>query len=231
MKDKLWYMSRISIFEALPQEDLVELDNMAPMVHFNPLPKGLVIQKPDTIRESLFFIKEGKVRLYKVDGNGKQFTAGILGKGNMFGEIDSFSFGTNGLFIETVEETLICSVPKNNFENFLMKRPELAMKFLAEFSKMLKERNEMLEKLAMGDLKSRILHLLLKLSERFAGSRNGKFTLIDLDLTHQEVANMIGATREAVSVVLSELNKSGVVETGRKTIAVDQDWVRSFLED
>ncbi|WP_042168030.1 Crp/Fnr family transcriptional regulator [Paenibacillus gorillae] len=229
MKDKLWYMSRISIFEALPQEDLLELDHMAPMVHFNAIAKGQVIQTPDMVRDSLFFIKEGKLRLYKLDGEGRQFTAGILGKGNMFGEIASFSFGTNGLYIETMEETVLCSVPKDNFENFLTKRPHLAMKFLTEFSKMLKERDEMLEQMAIGDLRSRVLHLLLKLSERFGSEQKGAFTVIELDLTHQEIANMIGATREGVTVVLQDLKKCGAVETGRRTAAVNQSQARFIL--
>jgi CRP-like cAMP-binding protein len=108
--DKLWYLSRISIFEALPEEDLLEIDRMAPMTHFNALPKGSMVQTPDTYREGLFFVKEGKLRMYKVNADGKQFTAGILGPGNMFGEIDSFSFGTKGIYIETMERTLICSV-------------------------------------------------------------------------------------------------------------------------
>ncbi len=60
MMDKLWYLSRISIFEALPEEDLKELDQMAPMTHFNALPKGTLIQTPDTYRDGLFFYQRGK---------------------------------------------------------------------------------------------------------------------------------------------------------------------------
>lgn len=227
--DKLWYLSRISIFEALPQEDLMELDRMAPMTHFNALPKGTLIQSPDTYRDGLFFIKEGKLRLYKINAEGKQFTVGIMGKGNMFGEIDTFSFGTNGLYIETMEETLICSVPKERFENFLEKRPQLAMKFLTELSNMLRERDELLEKLALGDVRERILHLLLKLSERFGAIEDNGLVKIDLALTHQEVANMIGATRESVTMILNELTKEHIIRTGRKSISVHQNKAKDCL--
>ncbi|MCY9669629.1 Crp/Fnr family transcriptional regulator [Paenibacillus alginolyticus] len=228
MMDKLWYLSKISIFEALPEEDLLELDRMAPMTHFNALPKDTLIQTPDTYRDGLFFIKEGKLRLYKINVEGKQFTVGILGKGNMFGEIDTFSFGTKGIYIETMEETLICSVPKEHFENFLAKRPQLAMKFLTELSKMLRERDEMLEKLALGDVRERVLHLLLKLSEKF-GVEDGGLVKIDLPITHQEVAHMIGATREAVTVILNELMKEGMIRTGRKSISIHQSKAKECL--
>ncbi|MBO2944068.1 Crp/Fnr family transcriptional regulator [Paenibacillus sp. F411] len=229
MDNKLWYLSKVSIFEALAEQDLQELDQIAPMTHFDALPKGTLIQTPDTNRDGLFFIKQGKLRLYKISLEGKQFTAGILGKGNMFGEIDTFSFGTGGIYIETLEETMICSIPREQFEAFLSKRPELAMKLLAEFSTLLRERDEMLEKLAFGDLRERVLHLLLKLSEKFGIGKEDPVK-IDLALTHQEIANMIGATREAVTVVLNELVRDGMLETGRKSIAVYQAASRSCLE-
>jgi CRP-like cAMP-binding protein len=72
--NKLWYLSQISMLEALPKEDLMEIDEMAPM---STLKKNTLIQTPDTFREGLFFIKEGKLRLFKVNADGKQFTLGI----------------------------------------------------------------------------------------------------------------------------------------------------------
>ena len=133
-KDKLLYLSKISIFETLPTNDLEEIDRMAPMTHFKAVPKETLIQTPEDKKEGLFFVKQGKLRLYKIDPEGKQFTIGILGKGNMYGEIESFSLGTHGIYIGTMEETLICSVLKEDFERFLSKRPLLAMKFLKELS-------------------------------------------------------------------------------------------------
>jgi CRP-like cAMP-binding protein len=227
--DKLWYLSRISIFETLPEEDLQEIDRMAPMTHFNMLPKGTMVQTPNQVRDGLFFIKEGKLRMYKINADGKQFTAGILGSGNMFGEIAAFSLGTRDIFIETIEETLICSVLKEHFEQFLLKRPQLAMKFLKELSERLRERDELLEKLALGSIRERVLHLLLKLADKFGVEESG-YQKIDFALTHQEVANMIGATRESVSVALTDLAKEGIVRTGRKSITVHVGKVKDGLE-
>ena len=226
--NKLWYLSRISIFEALPEKDLEEIDQMAPMTHFNALPRNSMVQTPDNERDGLFFVKKGKLRLYKMNPDGKQFTVGILGPGNMFGEIDSFSLGTKGIYIETMEETLICSVLKEHFENFLSTRPLLAMKFLKELSDRLKDRDELLEKLALSDLRGKVLFLLYKLSEQF-GIEDEGYLKIDMPLTHQELANMIGATREAVSVTLQELAREGLIVTGRKSIKVQPVRVKESL--
>ncbi|WP_127493686.1 Crp/Fnr family transcriptional regulator [Paenibacillus glycanilyticus] len=229
MLDKRYYLSQMSIFDVLTPDDLDELDHISPMTHFNTVPKGTIIQKPDTAQDGLYFIKEGKVRLYRITPEGKQFTVVILGKGNIFGEIETFSFGTNGYYIETMDETLICSVSKQNFEGFLAERPLLAMKMLTELSKVLKDKDEMLEKLALGDVRERILHLLFKLSERFGVEDEGNIR-IDLPITHQDLANMVGATREAVSVILKTLERNNIIQTGRKSISISPLKVAEILE-
>ena len=227
-KDKLLYLSKISIFETLPTNDLEEIDRMAPMTHFKAVPKETLIQTPEDKKEGLFFVKQGKLRLYKIDPEGKQFTIGILGKGNMYGEIESFSLGTHGIYIGTMEETLICSVLKEDFERFLSKRPLLAMKFLKELSDQLREKEELLTKLVLGDLREKVLYLLMKLSEKF-GIEDGEHSKIDIPLTHQELANMIGATRESVTIVLQELTREGYIQTGRKSIWVNIDKTRDYF--
>lgn len=224
--NKLWYLSQISMFETLPMEDLMEIERMAPMSN---LKKNILIQTPETFREGLYFLKEGKLRLYKVNPEGKQFTLGILGKGNVFGEIDSFSLGTKDIFIETMENTLLCSLGKEQFEQFLLSRPQLAMKFLKVLSERLKERDAMLEKLALGDIRDRVLHLLVKLSEQFGVEEEG-YHKIDLPLSHQELANMIGATRESVTVILNVLSKDEVIRSGRMSIHVKIDKAKEYLE-
>ncbi|CAM2825284.1 Crp/Fnr family transcriptional regulator [Paenibacillus sediminis] len=227
--DKLWYLSRISLFESLPPEDLEQIDKMAPMTHFNKLPKNTVIQQPDSTVEGLFIVKEGKVRLYKLNADGKQFTVGILGPGNMFGEVHFISLGTKGLYIETVEETLICSLTKNQFENFLLQRPKLAIKFLQILSDRLQEKEELLERIALGNLQDQVLYLLVKLADKFGIPSEGGMVKIDMPLTHQELANMIGATRESVTVVLHDLAKENIVITGRMNIQVHLSKAKEHL--
>lgn len=223
--NKIGYLSQISLFDTLPMEDLMEIDRMAPM---SKLKKNTLIQTPENFREGLYFVKEGKLRLYKFNPEGKQFTLGILGKGNVFGEIDSFSFGTKDIFIEAIEDTLLCSMGKEQFEMFLTSRPQLAMKLLKVLSERLKERDAMLEQLALGGIRDRVLHLLIKLSEQF-GIREGEYYKIDLPLTHQELANMIGATRETVTVVLKELAKEDMIRTGRMSIHVNVKQAKEYI--
>jgi len=215
--NKLWYLSQISIFEEMSREEMREIDQLDTIHHFNWITKNTLIQTPETAREGLYFLKEGKLRLYKLNDNGKQFTLGILTRGNIFGELDSFSFGTRGVYIETMESSLVCTMSEPQFERLMINRPQLALKFLKALSDRLKEREEQLEQLALHGLRERLLHLLTTLSAKFGVIQEG-YALIDLPLSHQEIANMLGASREAVSGVMSELAKEGVVKTSRLSV-------------
>ncbi len=224
--NKLWYLSQISLFNALPKEDLMEIDKMAPM---STIKKGTLIQTPDTFREGLYFLKKGKLKLYKINVEGKKFIVSILGAGNVFGEIDTFSLGTKGLFIETVEDTLLCAMGKEQFEQFLLVRPELALKMLKELSALLNERDALLAQLALGGVRDKLLHLLINLAEKFGMNEKDGLYKIDLRLSHQEIANMIGSTRETVTVVLNDLVAEGVIKTGRMTIEINLEKAKYYL--
>ncbi|MBB6732106.1 Crp/Fnr family transcriptional regulator [Cohnella zeiphila] len=215
--DKLWYLSQISIFEEMSHDEMREIDQLDTIHHFNRITKNTLVQSPESTREGLYFVKEGKLRLYKLNDSGKQFTLGILTRGNIFGELNSFSFGTRRVYIETMEPTLLCTMSEPQFERLMINRPQLALKFLKALSERLKEREDQLEQLALHGLRNRVLHLLSTLSVKFGVIQDG-YALIDLPLSHQEIANMLGSSREAVSGVMSELAKEGVVKTSRLSV-------------
>ncbi|MFC4810532.1 Crp/Fnr family transcriptional regulator [Paenibacillus sp. GCM10023250] len=215
--NKLWYLSQISIFDEMSREEMREIDQLDTIHHFNRIAKNTLVQTPESSREGLFFVKEGKLRLYKLNESGKQFTLGILSKGNIFGALNSFSFGTSRVYIETLEPSLLCTMFEPQFERLMINRPQLALKFLKTLGERLKEREEQLEQLALYGLRERVLHILSTLSAKFGIIRDG-YALIDLPLSHQEIANMLGASREAVSGVMSELAKEGIVKTSRLSV-------------
>lgn len=223
--NKLWYLSQISLFESLTMDELMEIERMTPMTRIK---KGELIQSPDTFREGLYMLKEGKLKLYKINQEGKQFIVSILGSGNVFGEIDSFSLGTRDTFIETMDDTILCSLGKEEFEKFLIDRPQLTVRIMKELSGLLKERDAMLSQLALSNVRDRILHLLKTLAEKF-GIPEDAYHKIDMPLSHQEIANMIGSTRETVTTVLNDLSKDGVIRTGRMSIHINLNQLSEYV--
>jgi len=217
--EKLWYLAQIKIFENLPQEDLIQINGVT---HMSIISKNTIIQTPLSKSLGLYFVKKGKLRIYKLSESGKQFTIGIIGTGNTFGETSLFSMETKGAYIEVIEDTLLCHLEDKEFEGFLIERPKLLLNILKIMSEKISEQNLMLEQLANYDIRQRLMYWLSKLAVEF-GNEYGEFITIGLSLSHQELANMIGATRESVTSTLNQLNKEGVIISGRMNISVRKD--------
>jgi len=218
--DNIQYLSQFNLLNSLSMEDLIEMEQLTLITSF---PKNTFIQTPETFSEGLYFVKRGKLRLYKVNAQGKQFTSDILNEGNVFGEMDIISFGTRENYIETIEESHICLMNKERFENFLIQRPQFMMTLLKVLSNRIIGMSQLTQNLALGKLHDKVLYALIKLSDQFGLTGDNEYYKIDFPLSHQEIANLVGATREAVTVVLQELVKEEVIKTGFKTIYIHRE--------
>lgn len=206
--DKLLYLSQINLFDDLPMEDIKIIDKISEM---QPMKKGTLIFGPHQPLQALFLLKKGRVRLYRASEDGKQLTVDLLGDGNIFGETSTFSLNDDQVYAEAMSDIYLCVIGKKEFESLIEKNPKLAVKFIEILSARLKDTYEMSEQIALRTVRYRVLSLLLKLSEKF-GRRNKDWQTIDIQVTHHDIATMIGSTRETVSVTMSDLKKEKLIK-------------------
>lgn len=218
--ENMHYLSQFNLLQSLELDDLIEMEQLTVITIFL---KNTFIQTPETFSEGLFFVKKGKVRLYKLNAEGKQFTSDILNEGNVFGELDMISFGTREHYIETIEDSHICKIDHKRFEQFICHRPRFLMSLLNVLSERIKSMSRLTQNLAIGSLHDKILYVLLKLSDQYRMNTDNNYEKIGVPLSHQEIANLIGASREAVTVALQELVKEGLIKTGFKTIHINRE--------
>ncbi|MFE7065128.1 Crp/Fnr family transcriptional regulator [Sutcliffiella sp. NPDC057660] len=224
--DKIMQLSQITLFDELPMKELKEIDELSEM---RPVRKGTVILSPDHPISALFLLKKGQVRLYRMNAQGKQFTVDILTDGNIFGETSTLSLTDDQMYAEAMTDTYLCVIGVEEFEEFIEKNPKIAIKFISILSNRLKEVYSMSEKIALSDVKYRIIFLLLKLSEK-TGRRKKEWQTINMLLTHADIANMIGSTRETTSAILSQLKKEGLIKKGLK-LSIDADRAYRLLDE
>ncbi|GGD27498.1 Crp/Fnr family transcriptional regulator [Pontibacillus salipaludis] len=206
--DKLLMLSQISLLDELPKDELMVIDEMSEM---KPIKKGTILTSPDQPIESLFLLKKGQVRLYRMNGEGRQFTLDILVDGNIFGETSSISLTDDQVYAEAMTDSYVCTLSHEDFEGFIESNPKIALKLIDILSTRLKEVYSFSEKIALSDVKHRLLFLLMMLSEK-TGRRKGEWQSIEMKLTHQDLANMIGSTRETTSSIISSLKKEGYLK-------------------
>src|SRR3712207_5574369 len=167
----------------------------------------------------LYFLLEGTVRLYKLYGAYKEATVALLKDGGVFGELGLEEGSCQSVFAEAVTHARVAVVRKSVLAEGVKRRPEFAMKLFFSFSERLKQSDEVIESLLDREVSARLATLLLNLGDRF-GEADGSGTVLKVRLTHQDLANMIASTREAVSKVMSEFQRDEIIESRNRRIII-----------
>jgi CRP-like cAMP-binding protein len=225
--DKIMLLSQINLFDELLMEELIVVDQMSEM---KPVKKGSLIMSPIHPISALFLLKQGQIRLYKMNEQGKQFTIDILVDGNIFGETSSLSLTDDRVYAEAMVDSYLCVIGKEEFESFVEQKPKIALKLINILSTRLNELYNLSEKIALGDVKQRVIYLLLKLSEK-TGKRKNEWQTIQLKLTHQDISTMVGSTRETISAILSQLKKEGLIKKGLLSFSIHVDKANDMLQE
>jgi CRP-like cAMP-binding protein len=176
-----------------------------------------IIFTPGDPDDQLYFLLSGTVRLYKFYGDYKEATTALLKDGGVFGKLSLVEGRWQDVFAEAVTESRVAGIQKTSLERVIKSDPEFALRLFSSLSERLRQSDEVIESLLHREVSTRLATLLMNLSDRF-GEEDG--TLIGVRLTHQDLANMIASTREAVSKVMSEFQREGVIETRSRRIAV-----------
>lgn len=215
--DKLMALSQINLLQSLSEEDLAEMDELTQITVYK---KRTFIQTPDTFVEKLFYVKSGRVRLFQLNAEGKMFILDILNEGNVFGELNSISLGTRTLYIEAIEESQICTIDQKRFETFMIEHPRMMLNMIGVLSKRVGEMSLLAQSMVLEKLSDKIVQVLVRLAKQFGHVRDGEYMKIELPLSHQELASLVGASREAVTMALQELAQNKVIVTGFRTVYI-----------
>ncbi|MEX2355966.1 MAG: Crp/Fnr family transcriptional regulator [Thermaerobacterales bacterium] len=222
------HLLKINIMDVLPEATLARLAGATPMI---PVTRGETILQPGTVTSSIYMLKEGRVRLYVVSSDGREFTLGLLGPGNMFGEIQAFTLMPPDAYAVAVEDSVLCALRRDDLDQLVHEHPELGLRMIEVLSQRLWDSEQRLQQLALADVRTRLGNLLLRLAVEFGQPESGTWVRLDANLTQQDLATMVGATRESVTNVLSQFARQGLAETGRKIIRIKPDEMRAFLEE
>ena len=182
-----------------------------------------IIFSPGDPDEQLYFLLKGTVRLYKLYGDYKEATTALLKDGGVFGKLSLVEGRWQDVFAEAVTDVRVVGVKKSSLTEVIRRRPEFAMKLFSSFSERLRQSDEVIESLLEREVSRRLATLLLNLAERFgedSGEVGGGSAVVDVRLTHQELASMVASTREAVSKAMSEFQREGSIEMKDRKIVI-----------
>lgn len=219
--------SKVPIFENLNYQELLEIVNI---INHKELKKGDTIFSEGGIANTLYFINEGKIKLYKVTKDGKEQILHILSEGDFFGELELLKVSTYGFSSKAIMDSKICTLTKDEMKKIMLKNPEISMKVLETLAKRLSSVENLAQNLATNDADSRIAYLLIDLSEKY-GEKTDKNISIKLPLTREDMANYIGVTRETISRKLKKFEDENLIKLiGAKSILIlDEEKLKDYI--
>ncbi len=185
----------------------------------NQYKKNQVIFYEGNQAYGLYCIFSGRVKLYKSGVDGKQQIVRIAGPGDLLGYRSLFADEPYSTTAEVIEEATICCMDKKAFFPLLSKNPQLALDLIKKLSKELRVAESLATSIAHRSVRERMAELLLMLKEAYGKPvKNGH--RIDLQLSREEVGEMIGATQETAIRLLSEFKQDGMIEIKEREITI-----------
>ena len=204
-----------SAFHDLSTEGLAEISQLKTCVSFR---KGQVIMHEGARPQGVYCIHNGKVKLYTLGTEGKEQIIRFVTSGDLIGYRSILSDEPISASATALEDTHACYIPKSSFFKVIQDNPKFSLNLLKLSCHELGEAGKMITSLAQKNVKERLAEILLILNTTFGEDEDG---YIDINLTREEIANMVGTATESVIRLISELRKEGYIRSKGKRIALE----------
>ena len=209
------FLATIPLFSGLAHDELLRF---AEVTRERSYPKGSVILFQDDPGDSLYVLRQGRVKVVLIGEDGREVILGVLEAGAHFGELTLIDDQPRSAHVIAMEDAQLLVLRREDFRKRVEENPSVAWALLTELSRRLRRADHKIGGLVLLDVPGRIARLLLDLADEAGGPAIEKL------LTHQTIAQMIGASRETVSRAMKEFEGAGMISVVRRKISIgDRD--------
>lgn len=221
MKSDILFLKENRIFNGLFNGDGNVLEEVVVSKAFQ---RKELIFKPGDDADAIYWIRSGRIKIYKVTEDGREIIFGMYQPGEMFGEMAFWGDEPRDCYAEAMEETRCLAIQRANLFRLAKRKPKIIYRIGKLVNERRRQTEEELESLLYKCVRGRLAGQLLKLSERF-GIEDNRGRLLRIKITHKDMASLIGSSRETVSLMLSEMRRQGLIDlnSDRKIIIRDAD--------
>ncbi len=214
--NKLWFLRHIRLFDGMSSSEMQEMEKITRM---EEVKKRQPLYLPGDPSSNVYLLKKGRVKIANTAPSGKEVTFEILEPGEVFGELEVLEDAPRSTSAETLDDTLICVIPRKDFDQYLAMHPNVTVKLTKLIGLRLKKIQSRVEDLVFRDVPARLAHLLVELSKS-DGVKEATGIRLKAKLTHQEMANLIGCSRETVSTIMGQFRDQGLIHMDGRTITL-----------
>lgn len=219
---KLDILRGVDIFSELDERQLRQI---APLVSVHRFAEKQVIYMPSDPRARLYAILGGRVKLTQVSPEGKEFVLCILGEGDVFGELCLFDKGPHSTLATALEDAEIITVRCSDLAKFMAEEPTVMTALGKHVGERIRTLEQKLSDFVFKDVAQRLAGLIVDLAYDYGTRGSSGEYIVEIKLTHQDLAGLIGSTRETTTTVLNQFRDKNLIdfERGRITIRTIDD--------
>jgi CRP-like cAMP-binding protein len=224
--DKVWYMRQTRLFDRLSEPDLRRLEQLSEMQEY---PRGEVIPGPEPRPDVIYLVKAGRVKVSAYSPDGKEQVLALLDRGDLFGDLVPAESPVPTR-VEALDRAVVCTLQRTAFEDIIRSTPDVALKVIRILARRLRAAEQEIEDLALRDVPGRLAALLLRLAEAHGVLHDRGIRLL-FRLTHQDLAQVIGSTRETVTMIMNRFQDDGLIAVEQRTlILLDRERLRAVAQ-
>ncbi len=213
---KLWHIRKCSLFHHLRDEQLQRLERSARLQTF---PKNSVVYLPEDAAEDAFILASGRIRICSTTSDGKQLIQGFVEPGELFGELSIVEESVREDRAEAVTESTVISITRDELQHLMLTSMDVTLGITKLIGMRRKKIERRLRNLMFRSNRERLIHLLLELVETY-GKKVPTGIELGIRLSHQEMAAVIGATRETVTHILGDMQQEGLIAISRQRLVL-----------
>ncbi len=221
----VWHLKRTELFADL---ELNELEKVAATTPYRSYQPGEVVYRMDDPADALYFVRSGLIKISKLFPNGKEAILSVVGQHDTFGELLLQPEERRPTQAEALERTTLIVLPRTELQRLLALKPDLAMKLIRLMAARFFEAQAWTAEVSAYSAPERVASLLYRLAREF-GRSHPDGTELALKLNQEDIARMVGATRETVSHSLGKLRDEGAIMRARTPIVVNLTALRKYL--
>ncbi len=209
-------LRKVDLFSESSELDLRELAGISRNKSF---PKGVRIFEQGDAGDEFFIITRGRLRISVLSDEGQELTLAYLQPFDFFGELALLDDHPRSAGAEVVEDAELCSIHKDHFRKLLIEKPAIAVPILRCLARRTRAMISDLVSSTFMSVYQRVAAKLLTLARRL-DAQTEDIAIIDQHLTHQELAGLVGTTRETVTKILNDMKRQGLIEFDRHQITI-----------
>ena len=227
MGEKYWFLKNCELFERVTSDQIARLESRSQSKKFA---RGSLIYLPSDAGESVLLVTAGRVKIYHITSEGKQALLALIDPGEVFGEVAILGEGEREEFAEAMEATTLIRIPGDEVRRLMEEHPHVSLGVTRLMGLRRQRFERRLKSLLFRSNRERLTHLLLELADKY-GRRTPEGIEIGIKLSHQDLASIIGSTRETVTVVLGELqNERSLVIKRRQIVLTEMSQLAASID-